>query len=102
MFIARMIKEETFISKATYIATSHIPHHILIGVRPVMWVFDRLIGAALDIQEGGNIYKDRDFTQTISHTWPPSNQSLYQKSQSLNLLHFSRSLFQDKVQTRPL
>ena len=38
---------------------------MLTGVHPVTWLFDGLFRAALDIYEGGNIYKVRDFTETI-------------------------------------
>ena len=39
-------------------STALIPHHILIGVRPVIWVY-----------EGGNIYKDRDFKVHFSQKY---------------------------------
>ena len=50
-------------------STERLPHHILIGVRSVIWLFDRPFGAALDIQEGGNMYKDRDFTKDLKNKW---------------------------------
>ena len=66
-------------------STARTPHHILIGVHPVTWFFDRPFGAALDIYEGGNIYMVRDFTSlgAAQRTWPPCPMRLFKSKNNM-------------------